>query len=93
MPKRKNEAVQRVHILSSVHVAISWCDLAVAKGVNGVDITSHASAPTPAPTEFPPQQFLLPSVGDIEGIRPSLGSFGPSGGVQLPFAPVGPGAQ
>jgi len=80
--------MQRVRILSYVHAIISWCDLAVAEGVNGVDLTSHA----PAPAKFPPQQFLFPSIGDIESIRPSLGSFGPSGGVQLPFAPVGPDA-
>ena len=72
-----------------MQAAISWCELAVAEGVNGVDLTSHAPAPA---AEFPPQQFLLPSVGDIEGIRPSLESFGSSGGVQLPFAPVGPDA-
>jgi hypothetical protein len=76
-----------------VQAAISWCDLAVAEGVNGLDLTLHAPAPALAPAKFPPQQFLLPSVGDIEGIRPSLGYFGPSGGVQLPFAPVGPDAQ
>ena len=93
MPKNKYEAMQRVRVISSVQVAISWFNLAVAQGVNGVDLNSHAPTHAPAPAVFPPRQFLLLSVADIEGIRPSLGSFGSSGGVQLPFAPVGPDAQ
>ena len=91
-PKNKTEAMQRVRVLSSVQAAISRCDLAVA-GVNVVEPTTHAPAPAPAPADFPPHQSLLPSVGDIEGFRLSLGSFGSSGVVQLPFAPVGPDAQ
>jgi hypothetical protein len=91
-PKNKTEAMQRVRVLSSVQAAISRCDLAVA-GVNVVEPTTHAPAPAPAPADFPPHQSLLPSVGDIEGFRLSLGSFGSSGAVQLPFAPVGPDAQ
>jgi len=75
-----------------VQVVISRCDLAVAEGVFSVDPTTHAPAPIPEPAEFPPRQSLLPSVGDIEDIRLSLGSFGSSCVVQLPFAPVGPDA-
>jgi hypothetical protein len=92
-PKNKTEAMQRVRVLSSVQAAISRWDLAVAEGVSGVDPTTLAPAPPHAPAEFPPQQSFLPSVGDIESIRLSLGSFGSSGVLQLPFAPVGPDAQ
>jgi hypothetical protein len=77
-PKNKTEAMQRVLVFSCVHVAIGRCDLAVAKRVNGVDPTTHDPAHAPALAEFPPQQSLIPSVGDVEAIRLSLGSFGSS---------------
>ena len=85
--------MQRVRYFSSIKVAISRCDLAVAKGISSVNPITHAPAPAPALAEFLPYQPIQLSVGDIKGIRLSFTSFNSSGVVQQPVAPVGPDAR
>ena len=78
-PNKKNEAMQRVCDLPSVHVAISRCALAVAIGVVGADPFALA----PAPSLFPPQQPFLLSEEYIDGVRLSYISFASTNDVTL----------
>ncbi len=80
----------RVRALSSVQAALSRCALAISAGD---PVHAQASTPTPSLTPTPamlsPQQSLLLSEVDNEGLRLSFGSIGSSGVVHLPSAPVG----
>ena len=86
-------AMLRVHVFSSMQAALSRCALAIAVGD---PVHAQASAPTPslAPTPaISPQQSLLLSEEDNEGLRFCFGSIRSSGVAQLLSAPVSPDAQ
>jgi hypothetical protein len=85
-PKSKKEGLLRVRALSTVLAALERRALALAARVfSAIPIVTHAPA---SPNMPPPPPFPLiePFIGVF---RSSAGSFGLSGEVEQPVAPVG----
>ena len=85
-PKSKKEGLLRVRALAIVLAVLERRSIALAvRDLHAVPLATLAPAAPPMP-QLSPFPLLEPV---IEVFRASLGSFGPSGEVEQPVAPVG----